>query len=408
MSTTIDSVSDAEAPAFPLHRGCPFAPPQTATAFREAGAPRRVTIWNGSTPWLITRHEQIRQVLGAPDRFGADVTTPGFPNTSSVQPEVEGDIFFRKDGAEHLPVRRVLNPDFTAKRSEALRPRIAELTDQLIDDLLARTERPVDLIEAFALALPTVVICEVLGVPYEERHTVHESSKKLVELNAPHEEKMAAMASLHANLTQHMEHKRAAPDDGLLSRLVNTHVDERGEFTFDEAVRLGMLVIGAGHETTANMIGLGILAFLREPEQLRILLSDPAKYAPTAVEEMMRYWSMVQTEPRRICLQDTEVGGVLIKAGEGIICNLPAANRDPEVFADPEGLDITRTERLHIGFGFGVHQCLGQNLSRVEMQVAWPRLFERVPSLRLAVDESALHFHTDALTYGLETLPVTW
>ncbi|MEU5839978.1 cytochrome P450 [Streptomyces diacarni] len=397
----------AEAPSFPLTRGCPFAPPETATAFREADAPRRVTIWDGSTPWLITRHDQIQQVLGARGAFGADVTDPGFPNTSSAQPTVEGEIFFRKDGDEHLPIRRILNPDFTAKRSEALRPRIAELTEVLLDKLESGS-RPVDLVEEYALALPTVVICEVLGVPYEESPVVHESSKKLVQLSLPMEEKVAAHQALHENLARNMEKKRTEPDDGLLSRLVNTFVDEKEQISFEDAVRLGTLVIGAGHETTANMIGLGILAFLREPEQRAILLSAPATYAGSATEEMMRYWSMVQTEPRRVCLEDTEVGGVLIKAGEGIICNLPAANRDPEVFAEPETLDITRTERRHIGFGFGIHQCLGQNLSRVEMQEAWPRLFRRFSGLRLAVDEKELHFHDDALTYGLEELPVTW
>ncbi|MFG2894477.1 cytochrome P450 [Streptomyces sp. NPDC048248] len=401
------TASTADAPAFPLTRGCPFAPPETATAFREAGVPRRVTIWDGSRPWLITRHDQVQQVLGTGGRFGADVTDPGFPNTSSAQPAVEGNIFFRKDGDEHLPIRRILNPDFTAKRSEALRPRIAELTEQLLEELTARG-RPVDLIEEFALALPTVVICEVLGVPYDERHTVHESSKKMVQLSLPKEEKLAAHRTLHENLSRNMAKKRTEPDDGLLSRLVNTWVDDKSVLSFEGAVGLGTLVIGAGHETTANMIGLGILALLREPEQRDILLSAPEKYAGPATEEMMRYWSMVQTEPRRVCLEDTEIGGVLIKAGEGVICSLPAANRDSEVFAAPEKLDLTRTERKHMGFGFGIHQCLGQNLSRVEMQEAWPRLFQRFPTLRLAVAESELHFHDDSLTYGLEELPVTW
>ncbi|EDY43171.1 MULTISPECIES: cytochrome P450 [Streptomyces] len=401
------TVSFEPAPAFPLKRGCPFSPPEDATAFRESGRPHRVTIWDGSTPWLITRHDHIQQLLGAVGMISADVTDPGFPNTSDAQPAVEGNIFFRKDGTEHLPVRRILNPDFTAKRSEALRPRIAELTDRLLDDLLAM-DGPVDLFEHFALALPTVVICEVLGVPYEDSTTVHESSKKMVQLAIAQDEKVAAHRALHELLARHMEAKRSRPDNGLLSRLVNTHVDDKGDLTFEEAVGLGVLVIGAGHETTANMIALGILALLREPSQRDLLLSDPVAYSSTAVEEMMRYWSMVQTEPRRVLTEDIEVGGVLLKAGEGIICNLPAANRDPLVFADPERLDITRRERKHIGFGYGVHQCLGQNLSRVEMQVAWPKLFERIPGLRLAVDESELHFHDDALTYGVETLPVTW
>ncbi|MFJ8019460.1 cytochrome P450 [Streptomyces sp. NPDC096311] len=403
MSTVTHAKS---APDFPATRGCPYAPPELYSEAREGGVPVRVTLWDGSTPWLITRHDHVQQVLGDSARFSADVTKPGFPRTNSAQPEVEGGLFFRQDGPGHLPVRRILNPDFTAKRSESWRPRIVELTDEIIDRLL-QLPRPFDIIEHFALALPTAVICEVLGVGQDESHIVHGAAQVLTDLEAAHEDKIAATEAMSGLLHRYAETKLSEPDEMLLSRLVNVHV-AKGDITFEQAVRLGVTVIGAGHETTANMLGLGIYALLREPEQRRILVSDPDKYAASCVEEVLRYWSMVQTEPRRVTLQDTEIGGELIRAGEGVLCSLPAANHDPLVFAAPGELDITRAERRHIAFGHGIHQCMGQNLSRVEMQVAWPRLFQRIPGLRLAVPEEELRFHDLSVTYGLHELPVTW
>jgi cytochrome P450 len=364
-----------------------------------------VTIWDGSNPWLITRHDQVQEALRSP-AFSADVTSPHFPNTSASQPTTEGNIFFRKDGAAHLDIRRILNPAFTAKAVEKWRPRIKELVEESIDKMLAMP-RPVDAIEHFALVIPTVVICELLGVDQSDSPVVHHSIHIVSDTTAPLEEKLAAHHELDALLSRYVEAKKGHPDDTLLSTLVNEHV-ANGTITETEAASLGSLVIGAGHETTANMIGLATLSFLREPEQRAKLVAEPGKYAGTATEETLRFWSIVQSEPRRVAIEDVEIGGVTIKAGEGIICGLSAANRDPEVFTDPENLDITRPDRKHVAFGFGLHQCLGQNLSRVEMQEALPRLFQRIPDLRLAVPEEELKFSDPNLTYGVVKLPVTW
>jgi cytochrome P450 len=405
-TTTATDQAPAGAPDFPAARSCPFAPPPVYTAAREAGVPRRVTLWDGSEPWLISRHDQVRDVL-RDERFGADVTDEAFPNTNATQPDVEGGLFFRRDGDYHQRIRRMLNPDFTAKRAESWRARIAEITEATIDRL-ETLERPLDLVAHFALAVPTTAICEVLGVPVEESWAVTECMDALVSLVAPHEAKMAGFARINELLTRHAEDKRVHPDDRLLSRLVNTHV-AAGDITFDEAVGLANTVIGAGHETTSNMLGLGALALIRQPEQARALVDAADAVSRTCAEEMLRWWSIVQTEPRRFAHEDVEVGGVTIRAGEGVVCSLAAANRDPLVFSgDPEALDVARTERRHIAFGHGIHQCLGQNLARVEMQEAWPRLFRRLPDLRLAVEESQLRFHDTHLTYGLDALPVTW
>jgi cytochrome P450 len=389
----------------PPVRTCPFAAPALYTEARETGAPKRVTIWDGSHPWLLTRHDQVQEALRS-SAFSADVTNPHFPNTSASQPDTEGNIFFRKDGAAHLGIRRLLNPAFTAKAVEKWRPRIKELVEESIDKML-QLPRPVDVVEHFALVIPTVVICELLGVDQADSPIVHHASHLVSDTTAPLEEKLAAHKGLDDLLRSYVVAKKGQPDGSLLSTLANEHV-ANGTITDAEAAGLGTLVIGAGHETTANMIGLSILSLLREPEQRAKLVAEPEKYAGTASEETLRYWSIVQSEPRRFAIEDVEIGGVTIKAGEGIICGLAAANRDPGVFSDPENLDITRPDRKHVAFGFGLHQCLGQNLSRVEMQEALPRLFQRIPDLRLAVPEEDLKFSDPNLTFGVVKLPVTW
>ncbi|MGW0704430.1 cytochrome P450 [Streptomyces sp. NPDC002643] len=394
-----------KAPQLPAPRQCPYAPPAFYTDTRESGRPRRGTIWDGSTPWLVAGHDQVQQVLQDP-RVGADVTDPAFPNTDAAQPQMQGDIFFRKDGEEHLPIRRILNPDFTVKRVERWRPRIEQLVDETIDALLEQP-RPVDLVKHFALPIPTVAICELLGVDLADSPLVTRAAHLATDMESAPEETFAAMREMFEVLARHARLKQEQPDDRLLSRLVNEHVPT-GELTFDKAVGLGLLVIGAGHETTANMLGLSVLALIQNPAQREKLLSDPDAYAATCAEEMLRYWTIVQTEPRRFAHEDIEVGGQLIKAGEGIICSLAAANRDPAVFESPEELDVTRPGRRHMAFGHGVHQCLGQNLARVELQTALPRLFQRLPELRLAVPEEELRFRDTHIVYGLHELPVTW
>jgi cytochrome P450 len=407
MSAVADRTGYTEVPGdfVPPVRKCPFSAPDLYTEVREAGAPARVTIWDGSRPWLITRHDQVQAALRSP-AFSADVTNPDFPNTSASQPATEGNIFFRKDGAAHLDIRRLLNPAFTAKAVEKWRPRIIELVEDALDTML-ELPRPVDAIEHFALVIPTVVICELLGVDQSDSPVVHRVSHLVSDTTAPHEAKLAAHAELDHLLRGYVAAKKGRPDGSLLSTLVNDHVSS-GAITEAEAAGLGNLVIGAGHETTANMIGLSILSLLREPEQRAKLVAEPDKYAATATEEELRFWSIVQSEPRRVAIEDVEIGGVTIKAGEGVICGLAAANRDPEVFAEPERLDVTRPDRKHVAFGFGLHQCLGQNLSRVEMQEALPRLFQRFPDLRLAVPEDQLRFSDPNLTFGVVELPVTW
>ncbi|WP_432045018.1 cytochrome P450 [Streptomyces asiaticus] len=409
-TTTSGTASVEEAPFFPAPRSCPFSAPPQHTAFREAGGLHKVTIWDGSTHWLATRHADIRAVLSSPS-FSADVRNPDFPLVHSNQPEHEGGLFLRLDDPEHARLRQMLTKEFSVRRTQAMREELLRITDELIDGMLAKGG-PVDFIQDFALPLPSRAICLVLGVPYEDHALFERHANAGTDLDVGHEERARTQREAFAYFEALVERKRREPSDDMISRLLEHHTGPDGFAPEMLPVLVGILV-GAGHETTANMLGLGTVALLVNPDQ-RDRLRDRPELAPSAAEEMLRYWSIVSTDPRRVALEDVEVGGQLVRAGEGVIVSLIAGNRDPRVFGANEGesladtLDIGRDARRHVAFGFGSHQCLGQNLARVEMQVAWPRLFERVPGLRLAIAEDELAFKRNSIVYGLTSLPVTW
>jgi cytochrome P450 len=400
----------SDMPAYPMARdqGCPFDPPPPLGRLREQQPVTRVRIWDGSTPWLITRHADLRALL-ADRAISSDNTLPGYPyQNEGIQARREhARSFITMDDPDHARLRRMLTGDFAVKRIEAMRPKIQRITDELIDGMLARTP-PVDLVEQFGLALPSLVICELLGVPYEDHAFFQRSSRVLVSRTASAEDAVAAGKQLSDYLTELIIAKDRDPGEDLLSRLAVEQV-RTGGLTRDELANMAHLLLVAGHETTANMISLGTLALLNHPDQLAELrqTSDP-RFVAGAVEEMLRYLSIVHSGRRRVALKDIEVGGQLIRAGEGLIFANDTANRDPAAFADPGQLDIHRNARAHVAFGFGVHQCLGQPLARVELQVVYGTLYRRIPALRLAVSMDEIPFKHDALVYGVYELPVTW
>ncbi|GAA4491207.1 hypothetical protein GCM10023191_024690 [Actinoallomurus oryzae] len=279
--------------------------------------------------------------------------------------------------------------------------------DGLIDDMLAGPA-PVDLVEAFALPVPSLVISELLGVPYADHDFFQRNSRLLVNRATAPEEALAAQHRLVEYLERLVADKQAHPCEDLLSQLAVQRV-ATGELSRHEAAMMGRLLLTAGHETTANMIALGTLALLRHPDQLaRLRETDDPKLIAGAVEELLRYLTIVHSGRRRVALEDIEVGGRTIRAGEGIVFANDIGNRDTTVFADPDRLDLRRDARRHIAFGFGVHQCLGQPLARVELQVVYGTLYRRIPTLRLAVDLEQVPFKHDALVYGVYELPVAW
>ncbi|MGW2220643.1 cytochrome P450 [Nonomuraea sp. NPDC001684] len=394
---------------FPMPRatGRPFDPAPELTR-RSAEAPvSRVRLWDGTTPWLVTRYDDVRAVLADP-RVGVDVAEPGFPHTNAVSKARDARMktLMQMDAPEHTRQRRLMTADFTIRKMEALRPRIQQIVDDLIDDLLAGPN-PADLVRAVALPVPSLVICELLGVPYADRAFFQRAAAELVMDEGDPARALAAAEELNGYLEALVVAKSDDPGDDVLSRLAVEQY-RTGAMTLTEISTMGQLLLVAGHDTTANMIALGTAALLAHPDQLAAVRDgDPALVA-NAVEELLRYLSITHTEARRVAREDLQVGGTTIRAGEGIVVVKSTANRDPAAFPDPGVLDVRRAVRHHVAFGFGAHQCLGQSLARVELQVVYGTLYRRVPTLAAAVPLEELAFKQQAVFYGVRELPVTW
>jgi cytochrome P450 len=386
---------------------CPFDPPPALHTLQDQAPISRVRLWDGSTPWLVTRYDDVRALLADP-RISSDSDLPHYPHLSPAQKERrrQSRTFINMDDPEHARLRRMVTATFSIRQVEALRPAIQKIVDGLIDAMLARP-RPVDLVQAFALPVPSLVICELLGVPYADHDFFQANSKILIKRTSTVEQARVATRQLLDYLDRQLGVKLAHPADDVLTTLAQ-HI-RAGELSRREAADVGMLLLTAGHETTANMIALGTLALLQHPDQLdRLRESDDPKTVASAVEELLRYLTIVHSGRRRVALADIEVDGVTIRAGEGVVLSNDVANRDPAAFPAPDRLDIDRNPRHHVAFGFGVHQCLGQPLARVELQVVYRTLYRRIPALRLAVDLDEIPFKHDGNVYGVYELPVTW
>ncbi|MBE1582436.1 cytochrome P450 [Nonomuraea angiospora] len=392
---------------------CPLDPAPAMRARQEEGPLTRVRLWDGGTAWLVTGHAEHRAVLGHPEVSVEPAR--GLPRLSpaeaagmdSMAKEGSSGLgFIMMDDPEHARLRRMVTSAFTVKRVEAMRPATQEIADELIDRLLAGP-KPADLVEAFALPLPSLVISNLLGVPYDDHEFFQANSRTIINRNSAPAERGQAQRRLAEYLDGLIGEKLAKPGDDLLSGLVERV--KAGELSRQEAARMGVLMLFAGHETTANMITLGTLALLRDPAQLALLReSDDPKLIASAVEELLRYLTITHGGLRRVALADIEIAGQVIRAGEGIITVNETANRDPSVFPDPDRLDLRRNPRLHVTFGYGVHQCLGQPLARMELQVAYPALLRRIPTLALATELEQIPFKHDGFVYGAYELPVTW
>jgi cytochrome P450 len=313
---------------------------------------------------------------------------------------------FTSDAEEHTRFRRMLSKPFTFKRVEGLRTAIQEVTDQCIDEILAGPQ-PADIVAKLALPVPTQVISEMLGVPYEDHEFFQHHANVGLARYASAEEGQKGAMSLHKYLIDLVEKKMEHPSEDAVSDLAERVT--AGEISVKEAAQLGTGLLIAGHETTANMIGIGILALLENPEQAALLRdSDDPKFIANAVEELMRYLSIIQTGQRRIATDDIEIGGETIRAGEGIILDLAPANWDEAAYPTPDELDLGRDAGQQLGFGYGRHQCVGQQLARAEMQIVFPTLLRGIPTLKLAIPFDEVPFKHDRLADGIDELPVVW
>jgi cytochrome P450 len=394
---------------FPTQRTCPFSPPERYREMREREPISRVRLPTGQEVWALTRYEDIRTMLSDP-RFSSDRLDPGFPKLRELPTNAENDQRFRKslitmDPPEHGPARRAVVGEFTVRRMERLRPRIQQIVDEHLDAMLGGP-KPADLVRALSLPVPSLVICELLGVPYADHDFFQTRSGTLLRATSTMEQVRAASDELRGYLDELVRAKEADPGDDLLGRQI---VKQRETGTEDHGglVALAFLLLVAGHETTANMISLSTVALLEHPDQLAALRADPTK-TPSAVEEMLRVFTIAEFAASRVATDDVEIGGVLIRKGEGVLALANAANHDDTQFADPDSVDVDRGARHHIAFGYGAHQCLGQNLARMELSIVLDTLFARVPTLRLAAPVADLPFKDDGVIYGLYELPVTW
>ncbi|MEV0383716.1 cytochrome P450 [Nonomuraea sp. NPDC050643] len=399
------------AETFPVQRTCPFAPPPEYERMREQAPLVRAALPGGEV-WLVTRLAEAKQVL-AGGGISTSPSTPGHPNAAlsadggrtpeqhAVLGRFTAGHFIDLDPPEHSRFRRLLIPEFTVRRVKELRPGIQRLVDGLIDDMLAQGPEA-ELVEAFGLALPSLVICQLLGVPYADREFFQSRTRSIVAARHP-QEAYAAVVEIMTFLDELITETERRPQDDLLGRLILN-----GGLTHDELVGVTFLLLVAGHETTANMIPLAALTLMRHPDQLAALRADPGGW-PMAVDELLRYHSIVDWVAfDRVATEDQEIGGQLVRRGEGIFVLGASANRDELAFERPDEFDVGRGARHHVAFGYGVHQCLGQNLARAELEISLRTLFERIPGLRVTVADEELPAKYDGAIFGLKAMPVTW
>ncbi|MFC0432793.1 cytochrome P450 [Kutzneria buriramensis] len=405
---------DTDLPSFPMARECPMHPPAEYKEIRQEAPVSRVRMPDGQLAWLVTGHELSRQVLADP-RMSSDRTHPAFPLALTTEQrkafQQNSRLSIRRsmiglDAPEHGPHRKMLISEFSVRRIAALRPRVQEIVDRCVDDLLAAPQ-PADLVEHVSLAVPSLVICELLGVPYEQRHGFHEWTRKLISRRTAPEERRASADKLNDFLEALVtEKEQGEPTDDVIGRLIARN-RENPVMTHDEIVGTAILLLIAGHETTANMISLGTVALLENPGQKAQVVADPS-LLPAAIEEMLRYFSIVESATSRVATDDIEVGGVTIRKDEGVIISGLAADWDDSVFENPDQLDFHRGARHHVAFGYGIHQCLGQNLARMELEIVFETLFRKAPNLRLAVPAADLPYKDDASIYGIYSVPVNF
>jgi len=386
----------------------PFDPVPELLRLREAKTPTRQLAPNGEPVWLVTRHADARKVLG--DRRFSTALTP----RTLIRPKATGAAaiasparqpgsFLGYDPPEHTRLRRMVTSAFSARRMRLLSARVTEIVHDRVD-AIADAGPPTDLVTSFALPIPSLVICEMIGVPQKERADFQRRAHHAFDQTLDHDQLINTFTPMWEYITSLVARQRENPDDTILGGLIREHGTE---LTDTELTGITNLLLLAGHDTTANMLGLGTLLLLRNPDA-RAMVRDKPETIDGIVEEMLRYFSVAQTGLVRTATEDIELGGQLVKAGERVMLSLSTANRDPALYPDPDRFDPTRNADHHLAFGHGIHFCLGAPLARTEMRTAFPALLHRLPGLRLTIPFEEVPFRTFATVYGVVSLPVEW
>jgi pentalenic acid synthase len=390
-------------------KACPMNPPAAYTELRRERPIAQVRFPSGDLTWLITGYEQCKRLLTDP-RVSSDWRHPRFPfPVPDPRPALDHVYRFTRvilaaDPPEHTIRRRMLTGEFTVRRVEKMRPLVARVVNEQIDAMLAAGP-PVDLVGFLADAVPFMVICELVGVPYDDRDFFRSRTAVIHQRNATPQGRQQAVEDLMAYFDTLVKAKEADPGDDIVGRLIVTD-RETGVFTHDLLVALMFQLLMAGYETSGEMVSLGAAGLLGDPGQFAALKADPSLMSG-AVDELLRFFN-VGGAIVRIATEDIEIDDQVIRAGEGIVLHLATASRDERAFTEPDELDIRRRARGHLAFGYGMHQCLGQNVARMELETVFTTLFSRIPDLRLVRPVHELNFKTDSLAFGLHELQVSW
>lgn len=370
---------------------------------RERGGVERIKLPLGVRAWLVTGYEESKVVLGGTALFSND-----FRQLAGVvgfeEDQDPGGLGFA-DPPQHTRLRRVLTPEFTGRRLSRLAPRIERIVTDTIDELAA-AEGPVDLVSAFALPIPSLSICELLGVPYEDREDFQRLSTARFDLLEGAEASLAAVNDALPYLRGLVEAQRREPGEGLLGRLVRDHGDE---FTDQELAGLADGLLTGGLETTTSMLALGTVLLLQDPAAMALLRDEESSTNGAVdkfVEELLRYLTVVQVAFPRFAREDVEIGGKHIQRGDVVVCSLTGANRDARLGADMEAFDPHRGSVHHVAFGFGIHRCVGAELAKIELRAAFPALVRRFPDMRLAVPAGELSYRKRSIVHGIDRLPI--
>lgn len=365
----------------------------------------RVQLPYGEPAWLATRYEDVKVVLGDP-RFSRAAAVGRDQPRSRPYPAGAGAMI-SLDPPEHSRLRRLVAKAFTMRRIDQFRPRVQQIADGLVDTMLTEGP-PTDLVRAFGLPLPIAVMCELLGVPFEDRSDFRRWADAYLSTSKFTREQVAdSRAQLREYVAALTAERRREPQDDLLSALVAAR-DAEDRLSEEELLTMAETVLVAGHETTATQIPNFVYLLLTNPDQLAALRAD-LDLVPRAVEELLRYIPAgAGSSQPRYALEDVELGGVTVRAGEPVVVDRSSANRDETVYTDPEELDLTRKQAPHIGFGHGAHHCLGAPLARMELQVTLHTLLTRLPGLRFADSVDDVVWKSGVSTRGPERMPVTW
>lgn len=389
----------------------PFGPAERSDLHPRYGELRRdqplvrIAMPYGGEAWLPTRYEVMKTMLADPRFSRAAIVGKDVPR---LAPLIEEPNIMNMDPPDHTRLRKLVAKAFTTRRVEELRPHVQAIVDDLIDALI-ESGQPSDLVEGLAWPLPTKAICHMLGVPVADQDKFRgwvDLIMAMGEITTP-ESISGAAVSIAEYISGLIAQRRAEPADDLLSALVAAK-DNEDKLSEEELTTLGVVLLAAGHETTANQLGCHLYLLLSQPERWQQLVADP-ELLPRAVEELLRYTPLsVASDDVRIATEDVELAGQIVRVGEAVVMNPAVANRDNSVFAHPDELDLSRAENPHIAFGHGIHHCLGAPLARMELRIALGTLVRRLPTLRLAVSADEVPWRTDRLIRGVSALPVRW